>query len=151
MANCCLTEITFSGQQTKLALLEQKIKEWTSKDFYPNGWGGNWLGNICLGAGILSKEDMAQDICKYRCRGIVCHVELRNQELLVDTETAWVPMVKMWEAVLESLGIQDDVDFVYTATEEGCEVYWTNDPAMVGEEYNEHKYIYVPLYDPELD
>lgn len=146
MPNWCFTNITMTGQIEKVQFLHDKIKEWTSKDYAQNGFGNSWLGNIVLGSGIASEEDIDKRD-NPRCRGTIINLEIdfldpcaigfyfgltrqQNAALKIQTETAWNPMMKMWSMINERYNL--GLDITYTAEESGCELYLTNDPIVAG-------------------
>ena len=53
-----------------------------------------------------------------------------GNQLIINTSTAWSPMMQMWKLVLDKY--LPDAELIYEAEECGCEIYWTNDPAMKG-------------------
>lgn len=146
MPNWCFTNITMTGQIEKVQFLHDKIKEWTSKDYAQNGFGNNWLGNIVLGSGIATEENIDKRDAP-RCRGTIINLEIdfldpcaigfyfglmkqQNAALKIQTETAWNPMMKMWSMINERYNL--NLNIVYSAEELGCELYLTNDPDIAG-------------------
>lgn len=55
-------------------------------------------------------------------------MEMLENQLFIDTETAWGPIVKVWVKLLEKY--LPDAELIYRAEEQGCEIYLTNDPAL---------------------
>ena len=134
MPNWCFTNITMTGQKEKVQFLYDKIEEWTSKDYMDNGFGHTWLGNIVLGSGIATKEDI-DDRDAPRCRGNIVYLDIYiidsdTAELTVQTETAWCPMMKMWSMINEHYYL--NLEIIYTAEEPGVELYITNDYDVAG-------------------
>lgn len=127
MPNWCLTRITINHEnEEKLKELEKLINEWTSKDYMKNGFGLEWLGNIVGNSGVGTvNENPETDL---RCRGRLTYLECTDDQLLIDTETAWSPMLKMWVKVLEKY--LPDAELIYQAEECGNGLYSTNDPCM---------------------
>ena len=127
MPNWCMTRITFHGENAKK--LEKLIDEWTSEGLPGVDFGGYWLGNCLVKSGVMSFDEAAYgDI---RCRGTIDYVEYTDEdELTMETSSAWSPAVEMWYLINDKLNL--DLDIVYTAEEPGCELYWTNDPAVEG-------------------
>lgn len=129
MPNWCNTNITINHEsETEIERLEKLIDEWTSKDYMENGFGNNWLGNIVLGSGVGTVDtDKGTDL---RCRGtLVGYYRVKNQ-LIINTETAWAPMLQMWVKVLEKY--LPNAELIYNAEECGCDITCTNDPDLVG-------------------
>ena len=105
MPNWCFTDIKMTGEKEKVQFLHDKIEEWTSKNYMQNGFGNTWLGNIVLGSGIATEEDIDKHDAP-RCRGSIVYTDIdlfdtNNAELTVQTETAWNPMMKMWSMINE--------------------------------------------------
>ena len=129
MPNWCYTNITINHEnETELQKLSNLIDEWTSKDYMKNGFGNNWLGNIVLGSGVGTVDtDKETDL---RCRGTIIHSMVTDNQLIIDTETAWSPMLQMWVKILEKY--LPDAELIYNADECGNGVNDTNDPALEG-------------------
>lgn len=129
MPNWCSTRITINhNDNNELEKLENLIDEWTSKNYTENGFGTKWLGNIVLGSGIGTVDtDINTDI---RCRGSLCYMERMDGQLVIDTETAWSPMLKMWTKIIDKY--LPDAEFIFTAEECGCGIYDTNDECLIG-------------------
>lgn len=127
MPNWCLNRITINHEnESKLEKLSKLIDEWTSKDYMENGFGHNWLGNIVLGSGVGTVD--TNEETDLRCRGTITYSELYENQLIIDTETAWSPMLQMWVKVLDKY--LPDAELIYSAEECGCGLYSTNDPCM---------------------
>ena len=129
MPNWCYTTITINHEdENKLKELENKINELTSYNYTDNGFGLKWLGNIVGNSGIGTiNENPETDL---RCRGSITYIENFGEQIVIDTETAWTPMLRMWVKLLEKY--LPDAELIYSAQECGCEIYSTNDPCMVG-------------------
>ena len=129
MPNWCYTNITINHEnETELQKLSNLIDEWTSKDYMENGFGNNWLGNVVLGSGVGTvNTDKETDL---RCRGTIIHSMVTDNQLIIDTETAWSPMLQMWVKILEKY--LPDAELIYNADECGNGVNDTNDPALEG-------------------
>ena len=141
MPNWCSTNITIhSDKENELKNLYEKIKLWTSKDYMENGFGHTWLGNIVLGAEIGTVDtDVKTDV---RCRGNIVYMDYQDGQIVIDTETAWVPMLDIWRKVLEKF--LPDAQLFYVADEPGCELHCSNDA------YYNNLY-YVDAFDFEED
>lgn len=141
MPNWCYTTYHFQGKENEVKILYDKIYEWTSKQFTETGFGNSWLGNILYGAGLQDCIDSPDPAHYLACRGQVIDI-YDGEGLNVCTETAWVPMAKMWNAVIEKLGLKS-VEFSFRAEESGCDIYWIYDP-------HNHKYfndeVYIDAY-----
>ena len=127
MPNWCITRITINHEnESKLKELEKRITEWTSHNYKESDFGLAWLGNIVGNSEIGTIDENAET--DLRCRGWLNWMEYNDNQLLIDTETAWVPMLKMWSKLLEKY--LPDAELIYSAEECGCELYSTNDPCM---------------------
>jgi hypothetical protein len=56
MPNWCSTDVYIHAKPEELKMLDKKITEWTSKNYCENGFGHKWLGNVCLGSGIMTED-----------------------------------------------------------------------------------------------
>ena len=135
MPNWCATDISINcNNKDKLNKLYSNLLDWTSKNFVDSDFGNNWLGNIVGFSGIsdpLSEESP-------RCRGYITAInEPSEDQLYIQTETAWCPMVNMWIQVCDKYLGKDEYDIEYVAEEPGCGLYLTNDPALSGSYYVE--------------
>lgn len=124
MPNWCFTKITINHwNYNELERFDKLLDEWMSKNYMDNGFGLEWLGNIVgnSGIGTITEDGKAT----YKCRGSLTYKELNDNYLLIETETAWCPMLKMWIALVEKY--LPDADIIYSAEECGCGLYSTND------------------------
>ena len=129
MANWCSTRLTISHENEKeLEKLSKLITKWTSKDYEKNGFGHDWLGNIVLGAKIGTVDEHKDT--DLRCRGSIGDIYCDGNQLFINTETAWVPILQMWKKLLDKY--LPDAELLYEANECGCGLYCTNDPCMKG-------------------
>lgn len=131
MPNWCTTNITFKGPKEEIKTLSKSIEEWTSKEYIKTDFGKNWLGNICIGANLITIDEAENNTKKYRYRGDIIDVEdYDDNELHVQTETAWTPMLALWVDTLKSLKL-NNTEILYTASEPNLEIYYTNDPDQI--------------------
>lgn len=139
MPNWCYTNIYIHHEdENALKELESKIKDWTNSNYMETGFGNSWLGNIVIGSGIGTIDTGEEtDI---RCRGLLTYMEQYGNTLQIDTETAWAPMMKMWDKIINKY--LPDAEIIYIAEECGEGLYWTNDPCYMD------KY-YIDAYDME--
>lgn len=127
MPNWCLTTITINHEsEEKLKELSNMIDEWTSKSYKDNDFGLNWLGNIVGNSGVGTVDESPETDLK--CRGLINYKEAIGNQLIIHTETAWVPMLKMWLKILEKY--LPDSELIYESEECGCELYETNNPEL---------------------
>ena len=127
MPNWCLTRITINhDNELKLKELKKLINKWTENNYKENDFGLCWLGNIVGNSGIGTVDENPKTDLK--CRGMLDYMEFYNGQLLIDVETAWVPMFKMWTKLLEKY--LPDAELIYSAEEYGNGLYCTNDPRL---------------------
>ncbi len=133
MPNWCYTYLRIIGEDSKI--LYDKTEKWCSSPAkIPSDFGNFWLGNIV-------EKGLGVDPLKgpYYCRGSVCDMSFDEEaedvtpvglvtapRLLVTTETAWCPMLKMWVALVKRYCPKSRI--VYIAEEPGWGIYVTNDP-----------------------
>ena len=125
MPNWCSTSIYIKHNDTKkLEELYNNINQWMRKNAMENGFT-NWLGNIVLNAKIGTVDtDKKTDL---KCRGGIVFLDFSDMknEINIDTETAWVPMLKIWQKLIDKY--LPDADIIFEATEPGCGIFVTND------------------------
>ena len=128
MPNWCATTITLNCNNKKNAkFIYKNIEKWISSTKVDNSWGFNWLGNILINSGLYDSEDTNFP----RCRGCITYLDKYEEQVVIDTETAWVPMLRMWTEVCDKVFTGMVNEIMYTAEEPGCNLYWTNDPALL--------------------
>ena len=121
MPNWCFTEYIFTGPLKELERLERNITKWTEKNYAPNGFGKDWLGNIAEGAGM--------DYTKIPCRGTIGNLYMQTDQernrtgLYIDTETAWVPQHELWDFLIKKYA--PHTSYLYYAEEAGLGLYET--------------------------
>lgn len=130
MPNWCSTTIYFHGEKEEITELHNKIKEHTSKTFVPTDFGQTWLGNILYGVGLEDRIDAAEN--RIRCRGSITYFdEIVDSDgecsFRIDTETAWAPMICMWEETIKKLGYKS-IGFSFQSEECGMGEYFMYDP-----------------------
>ena len=129
MPNWCYTNITINHEnETEVKKLEKLMDEWTSKDYMTNGFGNKWLGNVVLGSGVGTVDTNKET--DLRCRGTIIDYYRTGNELVINTETAWSPMLQMWVKVIEKY--LPGAELIYNADDCGFDINDTNDPALVG-------------------
>lgn len=147
MPNWCSTRITINHyDENELKNLEALINVCMEKNYMENGFGLGWLGNIVGNSGIGTIDTGKET--DLRCRGWLSYMELYDNQLTIDTETAWIPMLEMWIKLLNKY--LPDAELIYQADEPGCGIHCTNDPTLIG------KYVIDSWnddidYDPEAD
>ena len=130
MPNWCYTNINIChNDKDKMKDLYDKIMEWTSKNYSDNGFGVTWLGNIVGFSGIADPD---KDVYP-RCRGTLSSISFDNNQINLSTETAWAPMMQMWQMIVDKY--LPDADIWYTAEEPGNCIFESNDPDVIGKYY----------------
>ena len=131
MPNWCYTDIHINyDDEQKLKAFSEQIERWMKTPALPDVTWSNWLGNIILNAEIGTVDTgKSTDL---RCRGDVTYLEFMSDYICIDTETAWVPMMQLWQKLVDKY--LPDAEITYCAEECGCELYWTNDPLYAGED-----------------
>lgn len=129
MPNWCFTKIVITHDDTnELKVFDKLLDQWTSRNYKTNGFGHNWLGNIVLGSGIGTVDTNPET--DFECRGTIDHKEIYMDELIIDTSTAWKPMLRMWVELVNKF--IPDANITYTAEESSDDLYYTNDPDLEG-------------------
>lgn len=127
MPNWCTTTYAFTGEPDALKRFRIGLQNYTSKNYHENGFGKNWLGNVLAGYNLYPDE--GQDSFMYR--GSIAEIDWCNGVLYVTTDTAWNPMTKMWDAILDE-HFQDEygdnlIDYVFISEEPGMGLYINTD------------------------
>lgn len=149
MPNWCTTTIVFHGDEKEIRDFHGKIKEWTSESLMPNDYEKAWLGNILCGVGLKDRIYIL-GANRLRCRGSIDYIG--NVELdgdgdpcfRIDTETAWVPMIRMWEETIKKLEYKS-IGFSFQSEEPGCNEYFMFDP------YEDFEWIYGEIAYEQLE
>lgn len=136
MPNWCITNITIKHENVNT--FEKLLDDWTAKNYCENEFGLSWLGNILGNSGVDFMDEETEKF-SVRCRGRICEYYVDGSELLITTETAWDPMLKMWYKIIDHY--LPGAELIYTAEEPGMGVYQTSDPAL------EDCYLIDPLDD----
>lgn len=127
MANCCSTRITINhASESELLEFEKLIENWVGMDTSGEYFKDSWLGNIVLKSGIGTIDTNPETDLK--CCGDITWMRYKDNQLSIDTETAWSPVLKMWVKLLEKY--LPDAELIYQTEECGCALYATNDPCL---------------------
>lgn len=128
MPNLCTTSITLTNDDT-LNNFYNLLKKWTD--------GCSELSNIVRKANL-------GDV---KCRGDVSHYSLEKDgtALSIETETAWVPMLRMWQMLRDKFC--PTAALYYHAAECGMDLFYTNDPNMIDTYYLDAEEIGFGFYD----
>ena len=102
MPNWSYNRNIFEGKTKDLEEFVEKINEYTKQNLAPNGFGKNWLGNICIGFGF----DYNDIPCRGTCESIITDSIEHNEDdedgfIEIDTMTAWANNPEMWLAIIE--------------------------------------------------
>ena len=126
MPNWCYTNYKVTGDEEELKDLYEKMDSLNNMEesLIQNGFGKNWLGNLVT----LLDGDWE----KIRCRGAITWVEMEDDILKFDTETAWVDMRETIDFLQEKY---PSLIFSYIAEEPGCEYFVIHDP--LGDQFTE--------------
>lgn len=145
MPNWCNTSISIQyGDSDKLKQFYDNVYMWLKKtyksndfDKYSEGWLGNIVGNSGLAKWVKNgeREDFEPNIS---CRGYVTDIAFHDSNITINTETAWSPMMKIWDMLRERY--LPDAEIFFTAEECGNLLFVSNDPDTIG------KY-YIDVYD----
>lgn len=135
MPNWCYTQIKIEHKNVEA--FKKKIEAWTAHNYCENDFGNFWLGNVVGNSGI---DNIDSGEFSISCRGSITSMEQTNDNILIiHTETAWSPALKMWRLLLENY--LPGAALTFAAEECGMELYVTNDPSYVGnyiiDTYNE--------------
>lgn len=146
MPNWCMNRINiFCENKEKLSKLEGLIKSWTSHNYCEKDFGLDWLGNIVGNSGIDNRESGDFTVS---CRGRLASMVNYGNQLAIDTETAWKPMIKMWKLIVDKY--LPEAKLTFTSDECGNDVYITNDESLkncyIIDSYGNIEYL---EYDPE--
>lgn len=149
MPNWCATDIQlFFPDEEKAEKACDKIESWM-KSAKKSDFGDAWLGNILINAGLVTLSDAESGNFPFSCRGSITYLENTNDEVHISTETAWVPMVKMWEAIA-SKHFPDMCYIQYRGFEPGMNILWTNEPDLPGKYYLDNWGVFLPETNEEL-
>lgn len=131
MPNWCSTDIIIQSDDTKkIEELYNLIGKWDNDSIKKSDFSDSWLGNIVGSSKIAEYKDGYFYDNKgntVRCRGSLTSVECVDNCIYIYTETAWCPMLKMWQMICDKY-LSSDYTIWYHAVEPGCCVYDTNDP-----------------------
>lgn len=131
MPNWCYTQYVAEGPKDQLQRLYdtmKRLQDMPRPGLIKNDFGSSWLGNLVaeINGGVIPDD--------FRCRGFYYNLELEDETLRFDTETAW------WEADDTRHLIEEKfpgVKLYYCAEEFGCCGWSSNDINHVyfGEEF----------------
>ena len=116
MANTCMTTVTINGDQDELKCLAKIIDE-AMNDPDPTRRG--WLGHLLC--------DYEKEVSH---RGEISYFEETDDQLFLDIETAWSPMMGPIKLIVERYA--PNAEIIFTAEEPGSEIFVSNDPCVIG-------------------
>jgi len=140
MPNWCYTNITIChNDEKKLKEFFDKVEKWAKTPYVKNGFDYPnldyyWLGNIVGNSGLAKWEKISEErtdfVPNIACRGTLTQLEFQGNHININTETAWAPMMKMWQLLVDKE--LPDAQIWFSAEEGGMGIYETNDPDMIG-------------------
>ena len=143
MPNWCYSNITIvHPSEQKIKEFFAKIDSWSKTTYSSNGFdcpeaGIRWLGNVVGNSGLAEWKKISDNrsdfVPNIRCRGSITDLSYDGNHIDINTETAWVPMLDMWQRLVDKY--LPGADIWYTAEEGGCGLYYTNDPDVIGKYY----------------
>lgn len=141
MPNWCYSNINiYHNDKDKLKAFFDKVEEWRKKpyktndfDTYSLGWLGNIVGNSGLAEWKVKENGREDFVPSISCRGSLQTFELHDNNINIDTETAWGPMLEMWRLLCDKY--LPGAEIYYTAEESGNGLYQTNDPDVADTYY----------------
>lgn len=142
MPNWCYTSINIKGKDVEEEkTLYSNLEKWTNEEYLKSDFGTSWLGNVVERSGIAKWSEKEKDfVPSIRCRGYVCDLDY-NSGITVTTETAWGPMMEMWNEICKK-HLPSGYELYYSANEPGCEVYITNESEYIGKYYVNNWHFY---------
>ena len=151
MPNWCSTYLRFKGPKESVKkfydLMVGFEKQGSSIE---NSWDSSWLGTFIergLRRDPLDRDHGIIGNCKfkaktYNCRGNITYIDHNDEEVIIDTETAWGPMLEMFYDLKAKYA--PDLKITWQAIEPGMGLYVTNDPAYKGK-------INIESWDDEIE
>lgn len=127
MPNWCYTTIKIKGSSEEVKNLHDHIADAISENREENGFGKGWIGNLVIYMGYYWKE--------FDCRGEICSMELHDDMLEIQTETAWNPCLDIFYEASKKFSPKAELYYVAECPEESW--FTTNDPSMKDNYYLE--------------
>jgi hypothetical protein len=132
MANCCLDTVYFYTDDNIIGLKKLEADLKACIDF--NQYNENcWFGNL-FEYNLLDTES-------YHLRGSVMYIEYEDSNIMIESDSAWTPMVDAYKKIAEFYGLQ----MVYMACEPGSLLYINSD---ISHRFMDARY-YIRLYDED--
>lgn len=162
MPNWCYSTIVFRGDAQEVRTLynllddcETHPEQFANSKYPKTDFGSKWLGYPLVKVGLQDCIDSANAERNLKCRGEILDFEYHRYEnsdeadLMIQTYTAWCPMIQMWNAILKKLNL-NSVKFCVEAEEPGCEIYVIYNPDNLDYFDNEEIYVDTYLSEPSL-
>ena len=128
MPNWCMTRYEVIDTKKSLDNLEKKLHEALSDNPLKADFGNGWLGNLMLFIGV-SEDTVVHGTAN--CRGELYDIERTSDYFLSFwVESAWSPANECVSTFVKTFA--PNASILYVAEESGCELYWTNDPDVLG-------------------
>ena len=147
MPNWCSSTIYFyTKEKNVIEEFKNKVEEiYNGTATVKNGFGSGWLGDYVNT--LLDPEYHADTEKGPRCRGsLELYDELAIEEqgeywcFHIYTETAWYPMIKMWQMILDKHYPQ--IKIAFRAEESGDDIYVRHDPENLFFEFDNFFVLY---------
>lgn len=123
MPNWCISTVSIRSNKKEIELLWDKLQEATSANPEGADFGNLWLGNLVLQVG--------EDWNDVGCRGAISWMNKTSDNVIdIDVESAWSPQLDPIKLMAGKYA--PNASIYYTSEEKGSELYWTNDPDMIG-------------------
>lgn len=130
MANWCSSTIQIDCVDEKQAEnLSSLIERWIAHG--DEGQRDATLPHIVRSSGVGTVD--TGEPTDLRCRGYITYTDVVGGTVTIDTETAWVPMLKMWDLIIRKYA--PGARLFYSAIEPGCGIWDTNIQEWAGKYY----------------
>lgn len=140
MPNWCYTNVRISASHKSIQRLSEEFEKAFALD-EETDFGEMWLGKLLLHIGMPLQDVVYGDI---RCRGEIEDIDYGDvdslptdtcdeEEIQLHMSSAWGPHLYCIQMFVNHF--VEDAVITYDAIEDMCELYWTNDPQMVGAIY----------------
>ena len=133
MPNWCTNRIKFTGNYESINKLYKFIHDQINIPFIHEAYRYNkntFLGTFLERAGLDSNNFHHRgQIIEWPAPPKACDDTKDNYEITIYTESAWVPMIAMWLAIIKK--ISPDLQLFYASRECGMRIYQSNDPDYI--------------------
>lgn len=124
MPNWCITSYIFTGNDVELEDFYNKLEQAQNTLLVESDFRCCWLGNVLATFGIDPNECEG----KFRFRGSIVYLDKYEEEcsmVEVLTDTAWCPMSKIWDEIIEKY--YPSLSYVFLAEEPGIGLFVNTD------------------------